>query len=326
MLARWGDWNGTAHRPANVRVALAAALLVLALPAAAFAQAFFPTQSEGNRGTDVLALQLLLAHRGYAAAATGIFEATTEEAARRFQQDQGLSPDGVVGPQTWPRLVVTLRRGDAGDAVRALQEALNAKHGAGLQATGAFDAATEAAVRAFQGHAGIGVDGIIGPVTWANLLWHSEPARLGAQACGYSLAAERWGTSAAVAQADAAARAFALLGHGKVAYGDFSLEHGGDIPGHVSHEVGLDADLRPVRLDGQQCSAGCRWDLPCYDRAGTLALAALLRAHAPGHVRVVWFNDPVLIGLGLAQPLANHDDHLHIRWCEAFHPDARYAC
>lgn len=306
---------------------LLAVLLVAAMPAAAFAQAFFPTQSLGNRGSDVLAIQYLLRARGHVVPVDGAFDALTEAAVKEFQEAEGLAADGVVGPQTWGRLAVTLRLGSSGDAVRALQAQLNAKRAAGLAVDGAFGAAVEAAVRAFQAHAGIVSDGVVGPVTWTNLLWHFEPARSGAGvACGYSLASERWGTGAAVGQADAAARAFALLQRGPVAYGDFSLEHGGDIPGHVSHEVGLDADIRPVRLDAAQCSQGCQWNLPCYDRAGTLALVLALRAHALGHVKVIWFNDPVLVELGLTAPLANHDNHLHVRWCEAVHPDARYAC
>ena len=39
-------------------------------------------------------------------------------------------------------------------------------------------------------------------------------------------------------------------------YGDAGYEHGGDIPGHGSHEVGLDIDIWPIRTDNGQCSAG----------------------------------------------------------------------
>ena len=34
----------------------------------------------------------------------GIFGSSTEAAVKRFQHDQGLAQDGVVGPQTWARI------------------------------------------------------------------------------------------------------------------------------------------------------------------------------------------------------------------------------
>ncbi|WP_426361901.1 peptidoglycan-binding domain-containing protein [Streptomyces sp. E-08] len=51
---------------------------------------------------------------------------------------------------------------------------LDAKRGSGLAVDGAFGPGTDAAVRAFQSHAGLGADGVVGPVTWKNLLWHYE--------------------------------------------------------------------------------------------------------------------------------------------------------
>ena len=43
-------------------------------------------------------------------------------------------------------------------------------------------------------------------------------------------------------------------GHGRVAVGDIGFEHGGDIPGHDTHEQGLDVDLRPMRDGANQCT------------------------------------------------------------------------
>ena len=45
-----------------------------------------------------------------------------------------------------------------------------------------------------------------------------------------------------------------------------------------------------------------------------------------GHVKVIYFNDPVLIGEGLTTRLAGHDNHLHVRYCEAWHPVSAYRC
>nr|WP_317621540.1 peptidoglycan-binding domain-containing protein [Streptomyces sp. CBMA123] len=78
--------------------------------------------------------------------------------------------DGIVGGDTWSKLIVTVRSGDNGDAVKALQVQLNA-HGAGLGVDGAFGPGTDAKVRGFQQSAGLNpVDGIVGPATWAALL------------------------------------------------------------------------------------------------------------------------------------------------------------
>lgn len=74
---------------------------------------------------------------------------------------------GGPGPIVEPRPM--LRRGDHGDAVRTLQQALN-RFGYGLVVDGDFGPKTDAAVRAFQRSQGIGVDGIVGPITWSRLL------------------------------------------------------------------------------------------------------------------------------------------------------------
>ncbi|HEX6290499.1 MAG TPA: penicillin-insensitive murein endopeptidase [Herpetosiphonaceae bacterium] len=295
------------------------------LPARAFSSAFFPTQSIGNRGVDVKAIQLLLN-----ISADGIFGSGTDSAVKSFQSSRGLAVDGIVGPATWDALTPTVRNGSTGNAVKALQLLLNEKNRAGLSVDGVFGSGTDAAVRNFQSHAGLAVDGIVGPTTWKNLVWHYDYPNWGTSMCDQDPDANglaNWGTGAAIGQLEAAANAFIGLGQGRVPVGDVSREHGGDIAGHASHEVGLDVDVWPIRTDNAQCT-GTRitWQSSAYDRAATRELVRAIRNAAPGHIKVIYFNDPQLISEGLTTQYANHDNHLHIRYCEKIHPNSLYDC
>jgi hypothetical protein len=54
------------------------------------------TRRRGDRGEDVRELQ-----RAVGAGDDGIFGADTEAQVRHFQREQGLVPDGIVGPKSW---------------------------------------------------------------------------------------------------------------------------------------------------------------------------------------------------------------------------------
>lgn len=69
-----------------------------------------------------------------------------------------------------------LRRGDATDAVKALQIALNAKAGTGLTEDGKFGPLTEAAVKHFQGVRGLPVTGVVDVATAKAIDALSAPA------------------------------------------------------------------------------------------------------------------------------------------------------
>lgn len=66
-----------------------------------------PTLRKGSSGEYVTLLQTELINRGYScgsAGADGKFGSGTEKAVKQFQQDHGLTADGIVGPMTWKAL------------------------------------------------------------------------------------------------------------------------------------------------------------------------------------------------------------------------------
>ncbi len=125
----------------------------------------WPLIKEGDRDSEesngVIKVQLLLNHRGADLAVDQVFGPATTAAVRDFQQANGLTADGQVGDETWPKLIVTVRQGDQGDAVKAAQTQWRF-----LERDGVFGPETENAVRLFQEQAGLAVDGIVGPETW----------------------------------------------------------------------------------------------------------------------------------------------------------------
>ncbi|MBO5797944.1 MAG: peptidoglycan-binding protein [Clostridia bacterium] len=128
----------------------------------------------------------------------GLFDTATERAVRAYQRIFNLTEDGVIGNATWNSISYLyaavkrlgelnsegitlselpqqrpqiLREGDSGDEVRVLQYYLAVVGNfyneiPPLTLTGVYDAATVAAVRAFQQLNGLTVDGIVGLQTW----------------------------------------------------------------------------------------------------------------------------------------------------------------
>lgn len=328
--------------PAGVRVLLAAAAGLVALvgaagPAAALVPGVnWPVQSLGDRGTDVLTIQRMLRVRlaaepaGTAVPAVdGLFGSSTVASVKAWQTKRGLIVTGIVDGPSWAALVVPVKAGDTGEAVLALQVELREKRRATMAVDGAFGATTTAAVVSFQKHMGLTANGLVNAATWRALVGHFELPRFSStQLCDYSVGngAANWGMAEAVDTLEAVGRSMVALGYGRVAVGDVSLEHPGDIPGHVSHERGLDVDVRPLRKANDQCTWGSRWSYTTYDRAATRAMIKKFRALAPGHIKLIYFNDPVLIREGLTTWYSGHDNHVHVRFCEKIHPIAAYDC
>jgi peptidoglycan hydrolase-like protein with peptidoglycan-binding domain len=120
-------------------------------------------------------LQQLLRARGHAVVVDGDFGPQTEAAVKAFQQSKGLAADGIVGVQTWPKLVVQVKKGSTGDAVRGVQEVMKFHdqsdgEGPAIHVDGIFGAQTDGWVRGFQTAVGTTSDGIVGPITWRALV------------------------------------------------------------------------------------------------------------------------------------------------------------
>src|SRR5678816_3000189 len=130
----------------------------------------WPVVKDGSNGHPIKTLQYLLRARGHSVTVDGTFGPNTDTAVKAFQAANGLAVDGVVGPNTWAAIVVQVKKGSKGEAVKGVQEEfqfrnLSGDPSKGLQVDGIFGPATEAAVRGFQQalHADIpsvAVDGI----------------------------------------------------------------------------------------------------------------------------------------------------------------------
>ena len=143
-----------------------------------------PMLYSGCTGDAVKTLQEKLNAKGFDSGnVDGIFGAKTYAAVTSFQKANSLGVDGIVGKLTWAKLydatpvnvtpVTTqpmLRTGSRGDAVRKLQELLNAKGYTCGDVDGIFGSKTYAAVLAFQKANGLAADGIVGSLTWGKLV------------------------------------------------------------------------------------------------------------------------------------------------------------
>ncbi len=108
-----------------------AGLLGRQVDPAKLVKATWPLLQAGDRGPDVTAAQYLLRDAGVTTAApTGVFDAGTDAAVRRFQAATG-APDvnGLLGGGSWPLLARATQRGSGSDADRAV-DVLTAVRGA----------------------------------------------------------------------------------------------------------------------------------------------------------------------------------------------------
>lgn len=159
----------------------------------------------GDSGPPVLLIQYYLAFLGFflpdlpQLELTGVYDDATRDAVIAFQQKYGITPDGIVGRDTWNMLRGAynatladlpadyqqyasqlypgrnLVAGDTGEAVMTIQRYLerisqNDPAIPSVAVTGVFDDATENAVKTLQRQLGLEENGVIGPVLWSNII------------------------------------------------------------------------------------------------------------------------------------------------------------
>jgi murein L,D-transpeptidase YcbB/YkuD len=95
----------------------------------------------------------------------------TAAAVKAFQKKAKLPVDGIVGPMTWPKLVITVKSGSKGPAVSGVQHNLRFAYGfKTLAVDGIFGSATLAAVKAFQKRFKLTQTGIVDKTVWNALI------------------------------------------------------------------------------------------------------------------------------------------------------------
>ncbi|MEI6328681.1 MAG: peptidoglycan-binding domain-containing protein [Pseudanabaena sp.] len=140
---------------------------------------------QGSKGNAVTELQQLLQNKGfYTGKIDGDFGQGTLNAVLKFQKDNGLQADGIVGNSSWAALraaskpatnptsvniLPTLLPGSKGGAVTQAQQLLKAKGYYQGRLDGDFGAGTRDAIASFQRANGLTVDGKVGEQTWNKL-------------------------------------------------------------------------------------------------------------------------------------------------------------
>ncbi len=135
--------------------------------------------------TAIADLQAILHEKGLLAKPSGEYDEATEKAVQKFQEENALVPDGIVGPFTWSALYYPLLShhnkvsSDRQPIIEKMQERL-CKSGFPTQIDGVFGKKTEAMLKRFQKSYGLYPDGVCGAMTWAVLIGQrQQPAAAG---------------------------------------------------------------------------------------------------------------------------------------------------
>ncbi len=204
----WANWGAQGTQAAGNMTISTPAPTVMVTPTPSPSPSPTPNANllkYGAEGDKVRSMQQRLKDLGYLSGkADGMFGYGTEDALKAFQRANGLSADGVAGPKTLEKLNSSkakkkntsevsgsarstsvpklkeytpsqpdkyrfLEAGSSGKDVTKLQNRLRELGYLNQSANGSYDAATEAAVIAFQERNGQWVDGVAGEDTQTRL-------------------------------------------------------------------------------------------------------------------------------------------------------------
>ncbi|MCL1816250.1 MAG: penicillin-insensitive murein endopeptidase [Clostridiales bacterium] len=122
----------------------------------------------------------------------------------------------------------------------------------------------------------------------------------------------QWGTPDTIASFQRLGEEWAKYGYGIIYVSDISLQDGGEMPGHDTHQNGVDIDIF-LRDDekGQGSNINSK-----HGYSQDVLRKLIQTILATGDVSYILFNDETLIKEfnGIVHKWDNHDDHLHIRY------------
>lgn len=133
-----------------------------------------PTLRRGDRGPAVKRLRKRLRRAGYGVSKTGGFGKNLTAVVKKFQREQSLKDDGIVGPATWRRLkkknaLPVLKRGTKNRrAVKALKRLMR-RNGYRVKVSGRYGLTFRRKVNDFKEKQGWRRDGVAGPRVWKKL-------------------------------------------------------------------------------------------------------------------------------------------------------------
>lgn len=130
----------------------------------------WPLARKGNVLWKARTVQLLLLANGFDVKVDADYGPATAQVVKKFQAAHGLTPDGKVGKDTWPLLVITVdSRTTEPDAITAVQYLL---HHAGVptDSTGTYTPSTMRSLKEFQESRNLPVTGVGDEATWRALL------------------------------------------------------------------------------------------------------------------------------------------------------------
>ncbi len=102
--------------------------------------------------------------------------------------------------------------------------------------------------------------------------------------------------------------------------GNISLQEGGFMEPHTSHQKGVDVDIAPIANDNAEIPL--TWSHPQYSCERSQQLVDLVRNNPLLKVRSILFNDPNVRDVS---PWAGHDNHLHVSFFPSSVPEADFS-